>query len=121
MKTSELTGPALDWAVAKAQGQEGVCRMILQRPMSYIDRPSTNWEHGGPIIEREFIRITEPRFPSTGPWVARKRQDGLPLGVDGCFLAEGPTPLIATMRCYVASKLGDTVDIPAELTEEVKA
>lgn len=29
--------------------------------------------------------------------------------------AEGPTPLIAAMRCYVASKLGDEVDIPEEL------
>ena len=27
----------------------------------------------------------------------------------------GPTPLIAAMRCYVASKLGDDVDIPEEL------
>jgi hypothetical protein len=28
----------------------------------------------------------------------------------------GPTPLIAAMRCYVASKLGDAVEIPEELT-----
>ena len=28
----------------------------------------------------------------------------------------GPTPLIAAMRCYVASKLGDEVDVPDELT-----
>ena len=27
----------------------------------------------------------------------------------------GPTPLIAAMRCYVASKLGDEVDVPEEL------
>ena len=25
------------------------------------------------------------------------------------------TPLVAAMRCYVASKLGDEVDIPEEL------
>lgn len=25
------------------------------------------------------------------------------------------TPLIAAMRCYVASKLGDDVDVPEEL------
>jgi len=24
----------------------------------------------------------------------------------------GPTPLIAAMRCYVASKFGDEVDVP---------
>jgi hypothetical protein len=28
---------------------------------------------------------------------------------------DGPTPLIAAMRCYVASKLGDEIDIPEEL------
>ena len=29
----------------------------------------------------------------------------------------GPTPLIAAMRCYVASKLGDEIEIPTELTK----
>ena len=28
----------------------------------------------------------------------------------------GPTPLIAAMRCYVTSKLGDEVEIPEALT-----
>lgn len=27
----------------------------------------------------------------------------------------GPTPLIAAMRCFVSSKLGDEVEIPEEL------
>jgi len=29
----------------------------------------------------------------------------------------GPTPLIAATRCYVASKLGDDIEIPEELTK----
>jgi len=29
----------------------------------------------------------------------------------------GDTPLIAAMRCYVASKLGNKVEIPTELTQ----
>jgi len=29
----------------------------------------------------------------------------------------GPTPLIAAMRCYVASKMGDEIDVPTELGE----
>jgi hypothetical protein len=28
----------------------------------------------------------------------------------------GPTPLIAAMRCYVASVLGDEVEVPDSLT-----
>jgi hypothetical protein len=31
------------------------------------------------------------------------------------FNGYGITPLIAAMRCYVASKLGDEVEIPAGL------
>jgi hypothetical protein len=27
----------------------------------------------------------------------------------------GPTPLIAAMRCFVSSRLGDEVEIPKEL------
>lgn len=30
-------------------------------------------------------------------------------------IQKGPTPLIAAMRCYVASRLGDEVEIPEEL------
>jgi hypothetical protein len=30
---------------------------------------------------------------------------------------EGPTPLVAAMRCYVASKMGDEVDVPEDLLQ----
>jgi hypothetical protein len=33
-------------------------------------------------------------------------------------MQNGPTPLVAAMRCYVASKLGDTVEIPDDLVKE---
>jgi hypothetical protein len=32
------------------------------------------------------------------------------------YQEHGPTPLIAAMRCFVASKLGDEIEIPKELT-----
>jgi hypothetical protein len=92
MKTSELTGAALDWAVAE-------CEQFVED----VFEPSENWADGGPIIERERIRL-DPR----GVWVAAH---------DTCEWTEysGPTPLIAAMRCYVASKLGDEIEIPEEL------
>jgi hypothetical protein len=31
----------------------------------------------------------------------------------------GPTPLVAAMRCYVASQLGDEVDVPDELVDKL--
>jgi hypothetical protein len=73
--------------------------------------PSTDWAQGGPIIEREHIELT---FDRDGPdilWHAKK------YAFDGTLLwsESGPTPLIAAMRCYVASKLGDEVEIPDEL------
>lgn len=101
VKTNELTGAALDWAVAKCAE--------LPFPFAYDDygreypvSPSTLWIQGGPIIEREKI-TTE----WTGEdWMGYIRHD------EEFF---GPTPLIAAMRCYVASKLGDEVEIPEEL------
>jgi hypothetical protein len=35
---------------------------------------------------------------------------------DQTINAYGPTPLIAAMRCYVASKMGDDIELPEELT-----
>lgn len=109
LKTSDLTGPALDWAVAKAEVQEPVGSFldgVVAHPDYNKFYPSTNWLQGGPIIERERISIsTEENGWSANICAPRY---GLSLGF-------GPTPLIAAMRCYVASKLGDTVDIPEEL------
>jgi hypothetical protein len=63
---------------------------------------STDWAQGGPIIEREKMTLEW-----TGEdWMAYIRHD------EEYF---GPTPLIAAMRCYVASKLGDAVEVSNEL------
>lgn len=99
MKTSELTGAALDWAVAKCEGAIGA----NDRLPWYA--PSTDWVSGGPIIEREKLDV----FCSGNVWDA-STGDRHPN-----VIMTGPTPLIAAMRCYVASKLGDDVDVPEEL------
>ena len=104
MRTSELTGAALDWAVAKCEGY----RLDLVPEGSYS--PSTDWAQGGPIIEREIITLIHPRWDG---WTAHKYDDRIE---DESYTIDGPTPLIAAMRCYVASKLGDEVAIPNELT-----
>lgn len=100
IKTSELTGSALDWAVAKCEGK---------LPASYDDwrqtwpRYSTDPHHGHPIIERELIGT----MPVSDAWWRAGDVDG----ANGF----GPTMLIAAMRCYVSSRLGDTVEVPDEL------
>jgi len=131
-KTIELTGHAIDWAVAKASGRLGAWRRDESRTgVSILDigfdehgdlceyvpgsrrdpykpwRPSTDWSQGGPIIDRERIGVT-PGFASK-KWVA------LGANMRSSLSQYGPTPLIAAMRCFVASKLGDEVDVPDEL------
>ena len=117
IKTAELTGAALDWAVAECEGnvrlqydsREG---LIISNILGWIPyRPSVAWVQGGPIIEREEIQ-TYVANAVDGKWCAKPR-DREYWDFDGA--AYGPTPLIAAMRCYVASKLGDEVDVPEEL------
>jgi hypothetical protein len=102
IKTAELTGAALDWAVLSITSG----RVGYQLSHDYLkaNRPSTDWSQGGPIIEREGIYLV-PDY--NGGWnsTTRKRRGDY----------SGPTPLIAAMRCFVASRLGDEVDVPEEL------
>lgn len=107
MKTSELTGAALDWAVAKCEGFDiniHAGSALTIRGDGDWWNPSTNWAQGGPIIEREGLTLTH----QADRWVAQTDDD---------TFQTGPTPLIAAMRCYVASKLGDEVTL--EYNEEV--
>ena len=106
MKTIDLQGAALDWAVAKCEG--------LSTYLEVVEgfQPSTDWVQGGPIIVREWISTTN----GNDEWLAEIATDC----ADGYLSASGPTPLIAAMRCYVASKLGAEVEIPQELTTFTK-
>ena len=110
IKTADLTGPALDWAVAKCEYPEQPINTALGVPYLMFGRfnPSTNWSQGGPIIEREGISITM-LFQEWEALLDLNEGDGT---VEVC---RGPTPLIAAMRCFVASCLGDEVNVPDEL------
>lgn len=114
IKTSELKGAALDWAVAKCEGvgveyvDDEITQCLLQKPSGRY-APSTDWAQGGPIIERESMHIDCLRQVDhyrTAVWEA------WPYNTGTKHIQQGPTPLIAAMRCYVASKLGDVVNIP---------
>ena len=121
-KVSDLTGPALDWAVAKTTSQRtGKCE---NRPLSLrglllddnedpsgIYSPTTNWAQGGPIIEREKISL---RIEHDGWWRAANLYTYDPYNAP-YYLAE--SPLVAAMRCYVTATLGNDIEIPEELSE----
>ena len=119
MKTSKLSGAALDWAVAKCEPEMlGIYYtddnepLFLEEAPDYHQEwaPSTNWAQGGPIIEREKIGLHYGDGTwgvNAGRWEANHPE---------CLYVEGgDTPLIAAMRCYVASKMGDSVQLPEEL------
>jgi hypothetical protein len=119
MKTKDLIGPALDWAVAKCRGVQThrqADKLWIVGQMYTPDgewSPSTDWAQGGPIIEREEITIKHI-IPATRDSIWQAHPSMSAKGAGGKW-GIGPTPLIAAMRCYVASKLGESVDVPEEL------
>jgi hypothetical protein len=121
MKTSELTGAALDWAVAKCEDLEHYFEdgLVCLKGQPFDTHwlcgphwtPSTDWSQGGAIIEREKIDV----MWCGGRWCAYTADAECTTGDDRQLVTEGNTPLIAAMRGYVASKLGDEVELPEEL------
>ena len=108
IKTTDLMPPALNWAVAMAENWAGA---------NFETKPySTDWAQGGPIIERERIELSFLSFDEIDEalpiWHACKYVRGV------LKEEQGPTPLIAAMRCYVASKLGEIVEVPRELYKD---
>ena len=118
IKSSELKGKALDWAVAVAEGRapslheyskgDGQWFILMQTGVyRTVCAFSESWAQGGPIIDREDICIKQGKYIPTSAYIYK--------GDGYAAYLQGDTPLIAAMRCYVASKLGDVVDVPGEL------
>jgi hypothetical protein len=119
IKTSELIGPALDWAVACIDNKvnvgdygfprvvSGTLRLVYMDPMKFPGQytPSTDWAQGGPLIERERITLNYDTFGRQDQWIAKTYEDN-------SSHQFGPTHLVAAMRSYVMSRLGDEVDVP---------
>lgn len=135
IKTSELTGRALTYAVALADNhvihfgdwygpyEERATLKVGRWPNGSTSLhnlsggdydPPTDWAQGGPIIEREqaYLRPTG----DASKWECYVWNAGP--GIEHfAFNQFGPTPLIAAMRCFVSSKLGDEVEVPDELCQ----
>ena len=127
-KVSELEGALLDAAVAKAEGiawridpEKDWCvtpheaRALNRRAGDFntLWQPSSEWSQAGPIIDREQISLKSPDELGDRDgkeWEADmsvRHEDGAE-----CFSGSGPTPLIAAMRAYLASKFGEEVELP---------
>ena len=140
VKTSELTGVALDWAVAKCEGVPLIYRgrkwptdgattveyapwavhPVVDGSGPYVPvlchssyKPSTNWEHGGTIIDRydiDVLRDGDEFGARLGSMRKHPQRE-----VMSWFTSRGPTKLTAAMRCLVTSRLGDEIEVPDEL------
>lgn len=126
VKTLYLKGPALDWAVALAEGYfttngqdlsywespAGVAHFLAMRSNEehVIDwtRASSDWSYAGLIIERERITIIDTNH---GFWGARPKLNFDKTSVESF----ATTALAAAMICYVQSKIGLEINVPNEL------
>lgn len=100
-KVSELEGELLDKAVAKAQGDD----------WSWPSPYSTQWEMGGPIIERDLIKLSPPEEKG-GDWVAQIWRPGYESGKNVSGVGRSPEALTAAMRAKVVSHFGEEVELP---------
>ena len=122
VNTQDLSGAALDWAVAKAEGVSVVtdpnspsCRQMVEDADSingwYCYSPSTDWSQGGPLILSRGVSLH--CIAPLNAWEADCWDDSV---VQSRYCqSEAETPLIAACRAIVASVLGDTVSVPKEL------
>jgi hypothetical protein len=107
MKVRELSGAHLDFWVEKAEGSRCAELFFENGAWHATDCGvrvfySRAWRQGGPIIEREKLNI----WPHDAGWAASYTIDLVKNRSAGFA---GPTPLVAAMRAYVASKFGDEV------------
>lgn len=138
MKTSELIGKALDYAVALAIGRQCFCSGDSWPGNSVVNnlidsgetvvilglsgrltieggyakpmdwKPSTDWGQGGPLIEEYKIAVDFDQ--KNHLWCAEL--------LDGHTVECGLVVLQAAMRALVAHKLGSEVDIPKEVSSK---
>lgn len=112
INTNDLAEAALDWAVTlietrrqEAEGQridEGLMCRVLRG--EHKDPYSSDWACGGPLIDRERFAFTvDEDMETVRAYYPFKQghEDG-----------SGSDHLVAAMRCYVASELGNVVEVP---------
>lgn len=123
VKTADLVGAPLDWAVAMAEGykQDTENHLTIISPRGVFTsvsirgaaegfgfRPSTNWDQGGPLIEKHMVSLHCPQHDGDfwAAWITDNDKD----------VAQGAEQALpAACRAIVAAKLGDTVQVPKEL------
>jgi Protein of unknown function (DUF2591) len=133
VEIATLSGIELDWVAAQAVGAEiesimttrsgkkyinvwTVCSLTGEREHSCSWNPSTDPAQGAPIIFDSGILSGPSPFPGA------EFAAGIGSEWDtATHIHLGRTQLEAGLRCFSASKLGETVEIPAQLLASVDA
>jgi len=120
IKTSELEGAALDWAVAKAQEWDDETLLALARQYKKSwpfdnHTPSTDWSQCGPLIDRFEVSLQNNREYWHGVVHKGVNFSGMPMDQFNKLLCGGESAKVAACRAIVAAKMGDTVDVPEGL------
>jgi hypothetical protein len=147
LKTAELTGQALDWAVAKCSemplftmgdewpGNYSVTMTAAEKPILILDftgrmwreyqgvtvpwEPSTNWAQGGPLLDK-YATMVFSRDSSADVMIGGFWNPSREAACEKKTPnAYGPSILVALCRAIVAANLGSVVQVPAELVGEV--
>jgi hypothetical protein len=119
IKVSEATNTQLDWLVAHSAE---LVVIQVKNGHTYVPKyptiggqrftPTTDWSQGGPILSEARISRT---IDHSGLWIAYWT-DGYGEGDDAKkWMQCDRSELVAGLRCFVASKLGDEVEVPKEL------
>lgn len=122
INVNELSGSALDWAVAKACGllgdhiytmaamPDGECRRPVFIDGESIYSPSTDWAQGGPLADRFRPDLETGNDDKLLALLHNDIDDKHPL-----IMCQGETYLIALCRVIVADRMGSVVNVPDEL------
>jgi len=122
VKTAELAGEALGWAIGKAEGLDvflappeygNPWRVFARYQAAATERtgrynPWEDWALGGPLIEQHMVSLHCPQS-TDDVWA------GWVITDQGEYCQAGNYALIAASRAIVAAKIGDTVKVPKEL------
>lgn len=126
VKTSDLAGAALDWAVAQVDEVKTIMlntrKSEKKKPFALFGSlalplaseegyaPSSCWHCGGPLIDKHRISLHGPGHHS-GVWVSSMN------GSETIHTTTGATALEAACRRIVYEHLGDIFKLPVELAQ----
>ncbi|MGN8259454.1 phage protein NinX family protein [Pseudomonas sp. SMSB3] len=133
VKTGDLAGEALGWAVGKAEGLDlflappeygNPWRVFARYQASETEHtkrynPWKDWALGGLLIDKHHVQTSFngsgfSRSPTGEYWCAYVCR---PSGQQEFPSGGGPNALTAVCRAIAQAKLGDTVQVPKELVQ----